>query len=122
VICDDFLAEDVNGLPRHSSAWRTIERFTIGWHAANLNIAARAIESAATHGLRLVECRDLSPYMRPFHPLVLHALLAVTRLPLPWAYWHNLSGGSALQVCLQNGWTRYLVLVFEKEGVCTPSP
>jgi hypothetical protein len=48
-------------------------------------------------------------------------------VPLPWAYWHNLAGGTALQHCVKNGWTRYLALVFEKpadtqQGLETPAP
>jgi hypothetical protein len=121
VICDDFLTEEAAQLPPQAEAWRALRRFCAGWQAANLNTTAGAAEIARSHGLRLVERRDLTPYLKPFHPLVLRTLFAVTRLPLRWAYWQNLSGGSALQVCTQRGWIRYLALIFEKEGVCTPS-
>lgn len=122
VICDDFLAESATSPPAQSEAWRGLQRFRLNWQAINLNTAASAAETARSYGLRLVEQRDLTPYLKPFHPFVLRALYAATRLPLRWAYWQNLSGGSALQVCTQRGWIRYLVLTFEMEGTCTPSP
>jgi hypothetical protein len=52
---------------------------------------------------------------------VLRAVTWLTRLPVRSAYWQNLSGGSALQVCVAHGWTRYLALIFEKEAECTLS-
>jgi SAM-dependent methyltransferase len=116
VICDDFLAESALQLPPKDPAWRHIGRFTDGWQADNLDTATCAADVAYTCGLRLVEVRDLTAYQRHFHPLVLRLLYATTGLPLGWSYWQNLAGGSALQVCTQRGWIRYLVLVFEKEG------
>lgn len=116
VICDDFLAESAAQLSPEHPAWRALRRFTAGWRAANLSTADCAADVARPYGLRLVERRDLTAYLRPFHPLALQLLYRLTRLPLPWAYWQNLAGGSALQVCTQRGWIRYLVLIFEKEG------
>jgi SAM-dependent methyltransferase len=114
VICDDFLSAAGERAPENSPAGRTLRRFKAGWHIANLLTAERAAGLAAALGLQPVETQDLTPYLRSFHPLLLRLMLAVTRLPLRWAYWQNLSAGSALQMCIRRGWTRYQVLVFEK--------
>lgn len=109
IICDDFLN------PPHSAhALRWIERFATGWHLNNLASTQQSIQSAENAGFRLVEEWDLSPWIRSFHPVLLWGVTVLTRLPLKWAYWQNLAGGSALQVCLKNGWTVYRVLVFER--------
>lgn len=46
--------------------------------------------------------------------LVLGMMKIMTRLPLGSSYWQNLSGGTALQVCAKERWTKYCALVFEK--------
>lgn len=110
IICDDFLAPG-----KHQPAadfW--VKRFRRGWHLNNLVTAAEADSSAQAFGFRQAESSDLSAFTRPFHPLLLGAVSQLTRLPLPWAYWHNLAGGTALQICLKRGWTRYQVLVWDK--------
>ena len=111
VICDDFLN------PPHSpQARRWIERFIRGWHLNNLLPTQVALELAAQAGFRLLEAHDLTPYLRSFHPLALGLVTLITRLPLRSAYWHNLSGGTALQICVRRGWTKYQALVWEKGG------
>lgn len=109
IICDDFLNP-----PHDARARRWIERFAAGWHLNNLVSAQQAIQLAEKAGFRLVEELDLSPWVRSFNPVLLWAVTTFTRLPLKWAYWQNLSGGTALQVCLKRGWTVYRVLVFER--------
>lgn len=109
VICDDFLNPS-----RSPHAQRWTRRFATGWHLNTLISTQDAIEVARTAGFRLVEERDLSPWIRPFNPVLLWTLTTLTRLPLKWAYWQNLSGGTALQVCLKSGWTVYRALVFER--------
>ncbi|MES3006438.1 MAG: methyltransferase domain-containing protein [Pseudomonadota bacterium] len=111
IICDDFLN------PPHSpQALRWVNRFIRGWHLNNL-LASSAVETlAAEAGFRLIEAHDLSPYLRSFHPVWLWLVTTVTRLPLRWAYWQNLSGGTALQVCVRRGWTQYRALVWERTG------
>lgn len=112
IICDDFLN------PPHSTrAQRWIRRFAAGWHLNNLVSTDKAIEFARVSGFRLVEESDLSPWIRPFNPVLLWTVTTLTRLPLKWAYWQNLSGGTALQVCLKNGWTVYRVLIFERTAL-----
>jgi SAM-dependent methyltransferase len=122
VLCDDFLDEAAAALGPQTPARRALERFRSGWHVPCLQTGESAIRLAAENGLRLVENRDLTPYLRSFHPWVLWLVVTLTRLPLRGPYWENLSGGSALQMCIRSGWIRYRVLVFEKEEPCTPSP
>ena len=111
IICDDFLAD----APQSPAAAGWIDRFRRGWHLNNLITGGQAETAAQTAGFTLIEQQDLSAYTRSFRAPVLHLLSQLTRLPLPWAYWHNLAGGTALQICLQRGWTRYRVLVWEKQ-------
>jgi ubiquinone/menaquinone biosynthesis C-methylase UbiE len=109
VLCDDFLN------PPHSAAAQAcVARFRRGWHLNTLLSEEDTCALAQSAGFRLVDVQDLSAHLRGFHPLLLWAVSTITRVPLPWAYWHNLAGGTALQRCVKNGWTRYLALVFEK--------
>lgn len=118
VICDDFLAGA--GVMQERRAGRWLERFQRNWHIHSLVTLERIQEMAQRAGFRLVEATDLSVYLRSLHPALLRAVAWLTQAPLPWAYWENLSGGAALQVCVMHGWTRYLALIFEKEAECTP--
>jgi ubiquinone/menaquinone biosynthesis C-methylase UbiE len=118
VLCDDFLAATME--QPGESARRWLERFQNDWRINTLVTLEAAGELARNSGFRLVEAVDLSAYLRSFHPLVLRAVSWLTRLPARSAYWQNLSGGTALQVCVSHGWTRYLALTFEKEAECTP--
>ncbi len=110
VICDDFLNPPLSG-----SAEKWVGRFVRGWHLNNLLPVDEVLRLAETAGFRLLEAHDLSPYVRSFSTPLLWAVTTLTRLPVPWAYWHNLSGGSALQVCLRKGWTKYWALVWERQ-------
>jgi tocopherol O-methyltransferase len=119
VICDDFLAEPGRTPDGDASGW--LGRFRRGWHIQTLATLQVVQQMAQRAGFRLVEVTDLSAYLRSFHPVVLRLIAWLTQLPLRSAYWQNLSGGAALQVCVLRGWTRYLALTFEKEAECTPS-
>lgn len=110
IICDDFLNP-----PHSASAQKWIGRFVRGWHLNNLQPVEEVLRQAEAAGFRLVEAQDLSPCIRSFPTLLLWAVTTLTRLSVPWAYWQNLSGGTALQVCLRKGWTRYWALVWERQ-------
>ncbi|MFM8321766.1 MAG: methyltransferase domain-containing protein [Chloroflexota bacterium] len=112
VLCDDFLA--VRAEQGQATAW--LERFRRGWQVGSLLPPPEVERLAQRAGLRLAACQDLSGWLRLHPPLRLALLGWITRLPLPGAYWQNLSGGTALQVCLQHGWTTYQALVFIKEA------
>lgn len=118
VICDDFLAEPAGTSDGESAGW--LARFRRDWHINTLITLNAAKGIAQRAGFRLVEATDLSAYLRSFHPVVLRTVAWLTQLPLRSAYWQNLSGGAALQVCVSRGWTSYLALIFEKEAECTP--
>jgi SAM-dependent methyltransferase len=110
VLCDDVLNP-----PHDAEAQRWVARFTRGWHLNSLLSEDEIRALAANAGFRLVQVQDLSAHLRGFHPVVLWAMRVLTRVPLPWAYWDNLAGGTALQWCVKKGWTRYLALVWERE-------
>lgn len=110
IICDDFLNP-----PHSAKALEWIGRFIRGWHLNNLQPVDEVLRQAELAGFRLLEAHDLSPFVRSFPTPLLWSLTTLTRLPVPWAYWHNLSGGSALQVCLRRGWTKYWALVWERQ-------
>jgi cyclopropane fatty-acyl-phospholipid synthase-like methyltransferase len=117
VICDDFLAQPRLQPGKQAARW--LRRFERDWHIHNLVTIQAARQMAQEAGFRLVEAVDLSACLRSFHPLVLRLVAWATQLPLRSAYWQNLSGGAALQVCVSRGWTSYLALIFEKEAQCT---
>lgn len=109
IVCDDFLGENIP-----EAGLRCVARFKRGWHLNNL-LTVREVEQLATqHGFRLVESHSLTEYLRGFPTIVRWAISTVCAIPLPWAYWQNLSGGTALQLCVQRGWTQYRALVCEK--------
>lgn len=115
VICDDFLAEfTIQTQSNSSSKLRWLKQFRKGWHISNLLTLDQAIAFAELAGFHHIESRDLTPWLHNLHPLLLSFLSRITLLPLPFSYWQNLSGGSALQVCQQNGWTKYHALILEK--------
>jgi SAM-dependent methyltransferase len=114
VICDDFLAEPTEAILTRRNAAMYIRRFQQGWHVPNLLTADQAVDAAENAGFKVLASNDLTRWLRGFHPVILFLVSALTRLPLRWAYWQNLSGGAALQVCIRSGWTKYLSLVFER--------
>jgi ubiquinone/menaquinone biosynthesis C-methylase UbiE len=113
VICDDFLSPQISAREKTAAdAW--IRRFQRGWHLNNLVTADQAVAAASQQGFDLLESHDLSAHTRSFHPLLLLIVSQVTRIPLPWSYWNNLGGGTALQICLLKSWTHYRVLVWQR--------
>jgi len=120
IICDDFLvsfaaAEDAGA--RRARYWQ--QRVSDGWHLHSLLPEQDVISLAAEAGFRLLEKQDHSAHVRSLPPALLTLASQFARLALPGAYWQNLSGGTALQLCLRNGWTRYLSLIWERE--CSPA-
>ncbi len=109
VLCDDFLNP-----PHTAEAKACVARFRRGWHLNTLLSEEDTCALAQSAGFRLVEVQDLSAHLRGFHPLLLWTVSTLTRVPLHWAYWHNLAGGTALQRCVKKGWTRYLALIWER--------
>lgn len=109
IVCDDFLGENVP-----DKAMRSVTKFKDGWQLNSL-LTVKEIERVAEHcGFRLIESHPLSQYLRGFPTLARWAISTICKIPLPWAYWQNLSGGTALQLCVKRGWTQYQALVWEK--------
>lgn len=109
IICDDFAQAEPS-----AQALYWIGRFKRGWHLNNVLSVAQTCKLAEQAGFRLVQQQDLSAYLRQFPTPLLWMLTHLTRIPLPWAYWDNLAGGTALQRCVQRGWSQYTALVWEK--------
>lgn len=114
VLCDDFLAAQPRQTPASAQALKWVERFRQGWHINSLLTVEETVALASQAGFRVLEDQDLSPYVRSLPPPILRLMLGITSLPLRTPYWHNLSGGMALQYCLQQGWTEYHLLALEK--------
>jgi ubiquinone/menaquinone biosynthesis C-methylase UbiE len=109
ILCDDFLSPDVSPM---GQVW--VERFKRGWQLNSL-VTIEELETIAENaGLRLVESHNLTAFLRGFPAPILNVMSQITRIPVPWAYWRNLAGGTALQVCVKRGWTRYQAFVWEK--------
>ena len=113
VICDDFLRPTTD--PRAALA---IERFCRGWHV-NALLDREALQAlASAHGLVHDLTVDLSAYLELGRPRdrVLKALLPLLNLlPLAAGRFDYLSGGSALQECLSQGWLGYDFCVFRSD-------
>lgn len=113
VLCDDFWGESDSQQANLSRA-----KFKRGWHIRQLLSLEQVQELARNEGFLITETHDLSPYTRSFPRPALWLLDQLTRIPLPFAYWQNLSGGTALQRCLKQSWTRYYALVLTRENNC----
>lgn len=114
ILCDDFLALPHPETYTQPDSRTWIERFQRGWNAPNLLLPDRTAAIASEHGWDILYSMDLTTWLRGFNPALLNMMKLITRLPLNFPYWHNLSGGTALQVCIRQGWIKYLILVFEK--------
>jgi len=111
VLIDDVKAENCT---QSEEALRWIGRFERGWHLHGLCTAAYIQSCAYASGLKMIENRDLTRFIR-IRPLLLALLRPVLFVPLPRYYRDNLRGGIALQVCTHRGFTRYRCMVFKKD-------
>lgn len=109
IICDDFLGESVS-----EAGLRCVARFKKGWHLNSLLTVDEVERLALQHGFRLIESHSLSEYLRGFPTVVRWMINTICTIPLSWPYWQNLSGGTALQLCVKRRWTEYRALVWEK--------
>jgi len=112
ILCDDFIAAwGRPGLNRRE-VW--LSAFRDGWHLKNLMSCAEVVRTAEKHGFHLLEWKDLTPYLRPTPPFTRRLQYLAGSLLRSSAWGASMIGGSALQICQQNGWTEYLFLVLEK--------
>ena len=114
VICDDVRRP--TGDPRAEAA---IERFCRGWHVNALLDRAALQALAASHGFAHDTTVDLSAYLElgRIRDRVMNVLLPLLNLlPQIASRFDYVSGGSALQECLRQGWVGYEMATFRREG------
>ena len=116
LLCDDFLSSSApHRLDR--KAKRFLAEFQRGWHVRSLITTAQAQTYAANAGLRLIDDRDLTPYLalrRPWDRFIAVCVSLGRGLPLRAPWWLNWIGGHAAQTCLISGFVDYRFVVFEK--------
>ena len=121
VICDDFQRCVDDG-----AAALAVESFRRGWHINTLIDRERLRTLARTAGFEHELTQDLSPYLhlRRVRDRLIDVLLALARWQRPESTRDSyLSGGSALQSCLERGWIGYDLAVFRRlEPAERPSP
>jgi len=112
ILCDDFITAKEEPLSSQRERW--LSQFREGWHLQSLMTAEDALRIAAQRGFDLVEKSELTSCLRQTPPLIrrLQHLAGKTLRKSAWGA--SMYGGSALQICQQNGWTEYLFLVLEK--------
>lgn len=115
VIADDFRSPEVHDLSGFSPAGYWLQQFQHGWQLNSLLSREEIIALASRAGFRLIKELDLTPCLRVLPWYLLKPASFVTRLPFHQVYWQNLKGGIALQICIQQGWTKYHFMVWEKE-------
>ena len=113
LLCDDFALAS----PRTPVERRRLDEFRCGWRAPSLLRRTEVERLASAAGMRLLECRDLTPHLelgRPRDRLV-RVLAAAGRVVGPRSpFWGSLIGGDALQRCLASGLVRYLFMVLAR--------
>jgi SAM-dependent methyltransferase len=112
ILCDDFVA--VEEKPGSDRRERWLSRFREGWHLQSLMRAEDVLDYAAQQDFHLVERVKLTEYLRQTPPLIRQLQLLAGKTLRNSAWGASMYGGSALQICQQNGWTEYLFLVLEK--------
>ena len=113
VIADDFLSASLHSRKER----RIVEAFRHGWLLSSLCTVGRAVQAAEDCGLRLVQDRDLSPFLSqlPLGAGVVRRTVSVMRaIPVPWTYWRSSVGSLAQAACRRARLVEYHYLVFEK--------
>ena len=114
VIMDDFLAERE---PESKQERRWLREFRDGWRAAGLRRVSALEGVAAGHGFTLVRADNFTPYLELDRPRDIAARIFIDLFrwwPGRGAWFSNLYGGNALQLCLKHGVVRYRYLVLER--------
>ncbi len=113
-VCDDFLVEKRRLGVREAEV---LAEYREGWLASSLLPAGEMADLACRAGLRLIERRDLTPYLklRTLPERLTHWLLGWRRkLGLRASIVTSSAGSLALQQCLATGAILYQTLLFEK--------
>lgn len=115
-VCDDFLVEKRRLGVREAEV---LAEYRDGWLASSLLPAGEMADLACLAGLRLIERRDLTPYLklRTLPERLAHLLLNWRRkLGLQASIITSSAGSLALQQCLATGAILYQTLLFEKSA------
>jgi SAM-dependent methyltransferase len=113
-VCDDFRADGGSRGPRARSRRRWMEAFRRGWHLGTLRSEGELVEAAERRRLDAAESIDLTPYLRDRSAPARFTYRLLQLVPGNGPRLASQRGGAALQVCLHEGWVRYLFLVFRK--------
>jgi SAM-dependent methyltransferase len=116
ILCDDVLTAPADS-HLDPKARRYLADFQRGWHLRSLMTTTHMQALAAPAGLRLIDNRDLTPYLALQSRWDRFIALCVSLgcwLPLRAPWWLNWVGGNGAQMCLLAGVTAYRFLVFEK--------
>ena len=110
-VIDDFLTGNVD------NKW--IRQFKRGWLTGSLLQIDQVEAYAERAGFTCFESVDLTPYLR-LGRVRDRVIRQVMKMPavqrMDSAYMRGLSGGDALQKCLQEGWIKYRLIGFEKKN------
>ena len=112
LICDDFQRSSNEPEAAHS-----IERFRRGWHINTLIGRDELRLLARTAGFEHASTTDLSPYLelRRVRDRIAELFLTLFGwLPLDATRYGYISGGSALQTCIERGWIGYDLALFRR--------
>jgi tocopherol O-methyltransferase len=112
ILCDDFIAAGRQPVSDQREAW--LSEFQDGWHLRSLMPCEQVLRTSEQCGFHLVKREDLTPYLRKTPPLIRGLQYRAGSILRNSAWGASMVGGSALQICQQNGWTEYLFLVLEK--------
>ena len=112
LICDDFQRSS-----DEPEATDSIERFRRGWHINTLIGRDELRARARAAGFEHESTTDLSPYLelRRVRDRIANAFLTLFGwLPLDMTRYGYVSGGSALQTCLEREWIGYDLVLFRR--------
>jgi tocopherol O-methyltransferase len=112
LICDDCRRPHAD-----PAAERCIERFRRGWHVNTLLDRDELRSRARASGFEHESTTDLSPYLqlKRVRDRIAGALLTIFGwLPLDGSRYGYVSGGNALQTCLERGWIGYDLAIFRR--------
>ena len=112
LICDDFQRSS-----NEPEAVHAIERFRRGWHINTLITRDELRVLARAAGFEHESTTDLSPYLelRRVRDRIASMLLTLLGwLPLDATRFGYVSGGSALQTCIEREWIGYDLVLFRR--------
>jgi len=117
LIIDDFIPDDMDRNNLCSADFQLLEDFKKGRQAPRLISTTQCIDYAAETGFKLVDNKNLSPYllMNRFRDRLIETIVPLLKplgLSVPW--WMNLLGGQALSRGSRKGLFQYRALTFRR--------